>query len=176
MGRGKRGKRFRKTVAGLPTARFRDRLAHMCASAGLRVIAVDPAYTSRWGAQHWQRPISTKGSGAGSQRSASPSSWLPRSPPSRMRIDAPTPLKSAGSGPRCGATAAGTRPPERRDLNGRPPLRARGLSLPVFSAPSKRAQREVARDLESRGRCPRTVLPSGATCLNRCSATSVSRG
>lgn len=60
MGRGKRGKRFRKTVAGLPTARFRDRLAHMCASAGLRVIAVDPAYTSRWGAQHWQRPISTK--------------------------------------------------------------------------------------------------------------------
>ena len=40
-------------IAGIPTARFRDRLAQMCANAGLAVIAVDPAYTSRWAAQHW---------------------------------------------------------------------------------------------------------------------------
>lgn len=51
--RGRRGKSFRRLVAGLPTAKFRDRLVQMATSAGLAVIAVDPAYTSRWGAQHW---------------------------------------------------------------------------------------------------------------------------
>lgn len=51
--RGKRGKSFRRTVAGLPTARLRDRLVQMAANAGLSVIAVDPAYTSQWGAEHW---------------------------------------------------------------------------------------------------------------------------
>jgi IS605 OrfB family transposase len=56
MGPGHRGKRFRKTVAGIPTAVFRNRLAGMAASAGIDVFAVNPAYTSTWGAQHWQRP------------------------------------------------------------------------------------------------------------------------
>ncbi|MFZ3493573.1 hypothetical protein ACODT5_10170 [Streptomyces sp. 5.8] len=57
MGRGTRGKAFRRTVAGLPTARFRERLSGMAHHAGLVVIAVDPAYTSRWGAQHWKQPL-----------------------------------------------------------------------------------------------------------------------
>ncbi|MCX5375129.1 hypothetical protein [Streptomyces sp. NBC_00091] len=57
MGRGKRGKTFRRTVAGLPTARFRERLRGMALHAGLVVIAVDPAYTSRWGGQHWKQPL-----------------------------------------------------------------------------------------------------------------------
>jgi hypothetical protein len=47
--RGRRGRRFRGLVAGIPTARFRDRLVQMAANRGLFVIAVDPAYTSRWG-------------------------------------------------------------------------------------------------------------------------------
>lgn len=59
MGRGRRGKRFRRTVAGLPTATFRNRLAGMAATAGLSVIAVDPAYTSRWGRQHWLPALQT---------------------------------------------------------------------------------------------------------------------
>ncbi|MGH3166789.1 MAG: IS200/IS605 family accessory protein TnpB-related protein, partial [Trebonia sp.] len=42
--RGKRGRRHRAIIAGLPTARFRDRLIQMCFNAGLHVIAVDPAY------------------------------------------------------------------------------------------------------------------------------------
>ncbi|GAA1655006.1 hypothetical protein [Actinoplanes couchii] len=54
MGRGNRGKRFRRIVAGLPTGRFRDRLVGMCANRRLAVVAVDPAYTSRWGGRHWQ--------------------------------------------------------------------------------------------------------------------------
>jgi hypothetical protein len=51
--RGKRGRRFRRTVAGIPTARFRDRLVQMTANVGLSVIVTDPAYTSRWSAVHW---------------------------------------------------------------------------------------------------------------------------
>ena len=51
--RGKRGRGFRRAVAGIPTAKFRDRLTQMTANAGLSVIVVDPAYTSQWGGQHW---------------------------------------------------------------------------------------------------------------------------
>lgn len=51
--RGKRGKGFRRMVSGIPTAKFGDRLVQMSTNAGLSVIAVDPAYTSRWGAEHW---------------------------------------------------------------------------------------------------------------------------
>jgi hypothetical protein len=57
LGRGRRGKKFRRTVAGLPTGQFRDRLTAMAYQAGLWIIAVDPAYTSRWGAQHWLKPL-----------------------------------------------------------------------------------------------------------------------
>jgi hypothetical protein len=55
--RGARGRRYRALVSGLPTGRFRDRLTQMAANAGLAVIAVDPAYTSRWGAEHWLGPL-----------------------------------------------------------------------------------------------------------------------
>ena len=57
LGRGERGKRFRRTVAGIPTRRFRTRLTGMAARRGIAVIGVDPAYTSRWGAQHWCTPL-----------------------------------------------------------------------------------------------------------------------
>jgi len=57
LGRGKRGKRLRRTVAGIPTRRFRDRLSAMAARRGLAVIGVDPAYTSKWGNQHWRKPL-----------------------------------------------------------------------------------------------------------------------
>jgi hypothetical protein len=56
MGRGRRGKRFRKTVAGIPTAVFRDRFSAQAYRHGIALWAVDPAYTSRWGDQHWRRP------------------------------------------------------------------------------------------------------------------------
>ena len=57
LGRGKRGKRLRRTIAGIPTRRFRDRLIGMAARRGLAVIGVDPAYTSQWGSQHWRKPL-----------------------------------------------------------------------------------------------------------------------
>jgi hypothetical protein len=57
LGRGARGKRFRRIVAGIPTRRFRDLLVGMAANAGLWVVAVDPAWTSTWGKRYWQQPL-----------------------------------------------------------------------------------------------------------------------
>ena len=56
MGRGQRGKRFRRTVAGIPTGVFRKRLAAQAHRRGIRLYAVNPAYTSAWGDQHWRKP------------------------------------------------------------------------------------------------------------------------
>jgi hypothetical protein len=56
MGRGSRGKRFRKTVTGIPTAVFRNRLSGQTHRQGVGLYAVNPAYTSAWGAQHWRTP------------------------------------------------------------------------------------------------------------------------
>ncbi|MFI8425409.1 IS200/IS605 family accessory protein TnpB-related protein [Streptomyces sp. NPDC085479] len=56
---GQAGRRFRSMVAGMPTARFMSRLVAMAHRAGLAVIVVDPAYSSRWGAQHWRLSTST---------------------------------------------------------------------------------------------------------------------
>jgi IS605 OrfB family transposase len=56
MGRGKRGKKFRRTVAGMATAVFRDRLAAQAHRRGIRLLAVNPAYTSQWGDEHWRKP------------------------------------------------------------------------------------------------------------------------
>ncbi len=55
-----RRKKFRRLISGFPTARLRSRLTSMAHSLGVAVIAVDPAYTSRWGAQHWQQPLTNK--------------------------------------------------------------------------------------------------------------------
>jgi IS605 OrfB family transposase len=56
MGRGSRGKRFRRTVAGIPTAVFRKRLTAQTHRHGVRLFAVNPAYTSAWGDEHWCTP------------------------------------------------------------------------------------------------------------------------
>lgn len=52
-----RKRRFRQLVSVMPTSGFRSRLTSMAAARGITVIAVDPAYTSRWGAQHWRKPL-----------------------------------------------------------------------------------------------------------------------
>ncbi|MFZ0906065.1 MAG: hypothetical protein WAN71_19795 [Mycobacterium sp.] len=57
LGRARRGKRLRATIAGMPTAKFRTRLTGMASRSGIAVIGVDPAYTSRWGNQHWRKPL-----------------------------------------------------------------------------------------------------------------------
>jgi IS605 OrfB family transposase len=56
MGRGQRGKRFRRTVVGVPTAVFRNRLTGQASRHGICLLAVNPACTSAWGDQHWRKP------------------------------------------------------------------------------------------------------------------------
>ncbi|MCY0939757.1 transposase, partial [Streptomyces sp. H34-S4] len=55
-----RKRRFRQLMSGIPTGKLKARLLSMSTEAGIRVIAVDPAYTSMWGGQHWQKPLTTK--------------------------------------------------------------------------------------------------------------------
>ncbi|WP_405528598.1 transposase [Streptomyces canus] len=54
-----RNKRFRRLISRFPTAKLKARLVSMAAEQDVAVVAVDPAYTSRWGAQHWQKPLTT---------------------------------------------------------------------------------------------------------------------
>jgi IS605 OrfB family transposase len=52
-----RRRRFRRVISGMPTAKLRARLLSMATGHGISVIAVDPAYTSKWGAQHWHKSL-----------------------------------------------------------------------------------------------------------------------
>jgi hypothetical protein len=54
---GRRGKRFRRMISGIPTRAFRDLLVGMATNHGLWVIAVDPGWTSVWGRGYWQAPL-----------------------------------------------------------------------------------------------------------------------
>ncbi|MFF7977925.1 IS200/IS605 family accessory protein TnpB-related protein [Streptomyces sp. NPDC007901] len=55
-----RRKKFRNLISGMPVSRLRARLVSMAAELGITIVAVDPAYTSRWGAEHWQKPLTTR--------------------------------------------------------------------------------------------------------------------
>ncbi|MDW6062989.1 transposase [Streptomyces sp. FXJ1.4098] len=55
-----RRKRFRNLISGLPVSKLRARLVSMAAELGITIVVVDPAYTSKWGAQHWQKPLTSK--------------------------------------------------------------------------------------------------------------------
>ncbi|MEV0111710.1 hypothetical protein AB0H77_00445 [Streptomyces sp. NPDC050844] len=50
---------FRQLISGIPTARLKARLMSMAAAQDLVIVAVDAAYTSKWGAQHWRKPMAT---------------------------------------------------------------------------------------------------------------------
>jgi hypothetical protein len=126
MGRGKRGKRFRRTVAGIPTARFRTRLTSMATRRGFAIIGVDPAYTSKWGAQHWTKPLQ--------QQTSDPVTCHHGAAIAIGRRGLGLPIRRLPAGPRNGQrTVAGTppaRPDRQPDRVGRrgssgPPLRTR---------------------------------------------------
>jgi IS605 OrfB family transposase len=52
-----RKKRFRQLISGIPTGKLKARIVSMAAEVGLSIVAVDPAYTSMWGDQHWRKPL-----------------------------------------------------------------------------------------------------------------------
>ena len=44
-------------MCGIPTAKFVHTIASAAYRNGMTVIAVDPAYTSIWGARYWKKPL-----------------------------------------------------------------------------------------------------------------------
>ncbi|MFI8106187.1 IS200/IS605 family accessory protein TnpB-related protein [Streptomyces sp. NPDC086023] len=54
-----RRKRFRQLISRIPTGKLKARLVSMAAEHGLSIVAVDPAYTSMWGDQHWREPLTS---------------------------------------------------------------------------------------------------------------------
>lgn len=133
MGRGWRGKRFRRTVAGIPTRRFRDRLSSMAARRSIGVIGVDPAYTSMWGRQHWRKPLQRQTSdpdvvtvhhGAaaaiGRRGLGQPIRRRPAGPRTQQRMRAGTPParpeRPPGTTRRCESSGSPPRPPRRRGM------------------------------------------------------------
>ena len=52
--RGQAGKTTRRKVAGLPTAQVFEAVAANAKKHGITHIAVDPAYTSKWGTRYWK--------------------------------------------------------------------------------------------------------------------------
>ena len=132
MGRGQRGKTFRRTVAGIPTAKFRDRLTAMATRRGIAVIGVDPAYTSRWGDQHWRKPLQqqtsdpvTRHHGAaaaiGRRGLGKPIRRRPAGPRTQQRMSAGTPParpvrtpRTQGGANRSGSPSRPTGAPVRR--------------------------------------------------------------
>jgi IS605 OrfB family transposase len=107
LGSGQRGKRFRRTVAGIPTGKFRTRLTAMAHRSGIAVIGVDPAYTSKWGAQHWATPLQQQTSDSVTRHHAAAAAI--------GRRGLGMAIRRRPAGPRNGQrTAAGT-PPARPD-------------------------------------------------------------
>jgi hypothetical protein len=133
LGRGNRGKRLRRTVAGIPTRRFRDRLTSMAARRAIAVIGVDPAYTSMWGRQHWRKPLQQQTSdlavvtvhhGAaaaiGRRGLGKPIRRRPAGPRTQQRMRAGTPPvrpdQPPGTTRRCESSGTPPRPPRRRGM------------------------------------------------------------
>jgi hypothetical protein len=106
-GRGARGKRFRRTVAGIPTAGFRTRLTAMAHRRGIAVIGVDAAYTSRWGAQHWAKPLQ--------QQTSEPVTRHHAAAAAIGRRGLGMAIRRRPAGPRNGQRTATGTPPARRD-------------------------------------------------------------
>lgn len=128
--RGRRGRACRRMVVGIPTAKFRDRLAAMTANVGLSLVAIDPAYTSKWAAVHWlpllrrQHPETTghhaaalvigrRGLGHRARTRANGNRTAPEEAvrPARARPRKPSKARLAQ---RKGAAPPGTRPPPGR--------------------------------------------------------------
>ncbi len=127
-----RKKRFRSLISRFPTARLRTRLISMAAEAGIAVVAVDPAYTSRWGAEHWRKPMTTPNRKTTRHDAASiVIGRRAQGLPARRRTSPPPHHQSDGVGHRnvqAGQDTTGREEPRRRDTG---PHRA-GVS-PVVS-------------------------------------------
>ncbi|CAM5553553.1 transposase [Streptomyces canus] len=112
-------KRFRRLISRFPTAKLKARLVSMAAEQDIAVVAVDPAYTSRWGAQHWQQPLTTTTRTISRHDAASIAiGRRALGHPIRRRTTPPPPHQSDGAGHR----TVQARPDTRRREETRPHL------------------------------------------------------
>ncbi|MFF1304188.1 IS200/IS605 family accessory protein TnpB-related protein [Streptomyces sp. NPDC058307] len=112
-----RNKRFRRLISRFPTAKLRARLVSMAAEQDIAVVAVDPAYTSRWGAEHWQQPLTTTTRKISRHDAASIAiGRRALGHPIRRRMAPPPPHRSDGAGHR----TVQARPDTRRREETRP--------------------------------------------------------
>jgi hypothetical protein len=122
LGRGSRGKNFRRTVAGIPTSQFRRRLVAMAARRGITIVGVDPAYTSRWGNHHWRKPLQQQASDVVTQHHAAAVAI--------GRRGLGLKIKRRPAGPRNGQRTIAGSPPAWLDDRPRSTSRRRGSSDP----------------------------------------------
>ena len=105
-----RRKRFRQIISGMPTAKLRARLTSMADTTAITIIAVDPAYTSRWGAQHWQKPTTTaRRKTSGHDAASIAIGRRAQGHPIRRRTTPPRTHQSDGYGPRTVQAEPGAR-------------------------------------------------------------------
>jgi IS605 OrfB family transposase len=124
-----RRKRFRNLISRFPTARLRSRLVAIAAEQDVAVVAVDPAYTSRWGAEHWRQPMSTPTRRVTRHEAASIAIGRRALGHAIRRRTARPPgdrsdhqgLRDAQAGPRAPEREQGTRPPDPDRPPGGPP-------------------------------------------------------
>ena len=165
MGRGRRGKRFRKTVTEIPTALFRARLTAQTSKHGIPLYAVNPAYTSAWGDQHWRRPyqnvtrhqaaatvIGRRAQGHKARRREG----VTRTPPEDGVVRATNqagpsdPAVNTGSRHRPGTRGTESRPPGRA----RTRLPGRATATPAPLNPTSNGTRFIPTPDGTRSRCP----------------------
>ncbi|WP_203731671.1 transposase [Streptomyces sp. SID12501] len=144
-----RRKRFRQLVSGMPTGKLRARLSSMADQTGIAVIAVDPAYTSRWGAQPWQKPLAgTTRKSTRHDVAAVAIGRRAQGHPIRRRTAPPPPHRSDAVGHR--TVQAGRRVPGREGIRPRI-LGPRTRSVPpgrVANAGNQNAQHRPGRSTE----------------------------
>ncbi|MFD8772130.1 IS200/IS605 family accessory protein TnpB-related protein [Streptomyces sp. NPDC059916] len=120
-------KSFRHLIHGIPTGRIKARVANMAAEQGLSLVAVDAAYTSKWGAEHWKTPL-TSSKRAMTRHDAAGIAIGRRAlgHPIRRRTKPPRTHRSDGGGHRNVQAEPGTQGREglRRTRNGTSPQRA----------------------------------------------------
>ncbi|WP_405747138.1 IS200/IS605 family accessory protein TnpB-related protein [Streptomyces canus] len=134
-----RNKRFRRLISRFPTAKLKARLVSMAAEQNFAIVAVDPAYTSRWGAQHWQQPLTTTTRKISRHDAASIAvGRRALGHPIRRRTTPPPPHQSDGAG--------------HRTVQARPDTRRREETRPRIPGPRTRS---VSPDTE-RKRATRT--------------------
>ncbi|WP_423921091.1 hypothetical protein [Candidatus Poriferisodalis sp.] len=68
--RGRPGRTARRKTAGIPTRQFMAAMTSSADKHSMAMVAVDPAYTSRWGSRYWHQPLNQSRTQKGNRHEA----------------------------------------------------------------------------------------------------------